>query len=90
MVSLLAQTLANAIALRLASCFYSADQLGALRKLSRLHQICNLIISLSTGIINDYGSEDLKAELKHNSNGTYTLTRLDRDSDFCSPACLLL
>lgn len=28
-------------------------------------------------IINDYGSEDLKAELKHNSNGTYTLTRLD-------------
>ena len=28
-------------------------------------------------IINDYGSEDLKAELKRNSNGTYTLTRLD-------------
>ena len=28
-------------------------------------------------IINDYGSEDLKAELKNNSNGTYTLTRLD-------------
>ena len=26
-------------------------------------------------IINDYGSEDLKAELKRNSNGTYTLTR---------------
>lgn len=28
-------------------------------------------------IINDYGSEDLKAELKHNSNGTYTLSRID-------------
>ena len=27
-------------------------------------------------IINDYGSEDLKAELKRNSDGTYTLTRL--------------
>ena len=28
-------------------------------------------------IINDYGSEDLKAELKRNSNGTYTLTRIE-------------
>ena len=28
-------------------------------------------------IINDYGSEDLKAELKRNSDGTYTLTRLE-------------
>ena len=28
-------------------------------------------------IINDYGSEDLKAELKLNSDGTYTLTRLE-------------
>ena len=28
-------------------------------------------------IINDYGSEDLKAELKRNTDGTYTLTRLD-------------
>lgn len=28
-------------------------------------------------IINDYGSEDLKAELKYNSDGTYTLTRLE-------------
>lgn len=28
-------------------------------------------------IINDYGSEDLKAELKRNTEGTYTLTRLD-------------
>lgn len=27
-------------------------------------------------IINDYGSEDLTAELKRNANGTYTLTRL--------------
>ena len=27
-------------------------------------------------IINDYGREDLKAELKRNSDGTYTLTRL--------------
>lgn len=27
-------------------------------------------------IINDYGSEDLTAELKRNSDGTYTLTRL--------------
>ena len=27
-------------------------------------------------IINDYGSEDLKAELKRNLDGTYTLTRL--------------
>ena len=27
-------------------------------------------------IINDYGSEDLKAGLKRNSDGTYTLTRL--------------
>lgn len=28
-------------------------------------------------IINDYGSEDLKAELKRNSDGTYTLTRIE-------------
>ena len=28
-------------------------------------------------IINDYGSEDLKAELKRNTDGTYTLTRLE-------------
>lgn len=28
-------------------------------------------------IINDYGSEDLKAELKRNSDGTYTLTHLE-------------
>ena len=28
-------------------------------------------------IINDYGSEDLKAELRYNNDGTYTLTRLD-------------
>ena len=28
-------------------------------------------------IINDYGSEDLTAELKRNSDGTYTLTRMD-------------
>ena len=28
-------------------------------------------------IINDDGSEDLKAELKRNTDGTYTLTRLD-------------
>ena len=28
-------------------------------------------------IINDYGSEDLKAELKRNTDRTYTLTRLD-------------
>ena len=28
-------------------------------------------------IINDYGSEDLKAVLKRNSDGTYTLTRLE-------------
>ena len=28
-------------------------------------------------IINDYGSEDLKAELKRNTDGNYTLTRLE-------------
>lgn len=28
-------------------------------------------------IINDYGSEDLTAELRLNSNGTYTLKQLD-------------
>ena len=28
-------------------------------------------------IINDYGSEDLKAESKRNTDGTYTLTRLE-------------
>ena len=34
-------------------------------------------ITAKLTITNDYGSEDLKAELKRNSDGTYTLTRIE-------------